>query len=49
MLADADNVPTTNREAMRMRCRERAEAMFRLETHYERYLNFYRSLLADAA
>jgi len=28
-------------------CRERAEAMFRLETQYDRYVNLYRSLLAD--
>ena len=37
-----------DREAMRRRCRERAAAMFRLETQYDRYVNLYRSLVADA-
>jgi hypothetical protein len=31
-----------------MRCRERATAMYRLETQYDRYVSLYRSLLADA-
>ena len=44
-----ERIAAGDREAMRMRCRERAEVMFRIETHYERYLNLYRSLLADAA
>lgn len=42
-------IAALDREAMRTRCRERAEAMFRLETQYDRYVSLYRSLLADAA
>jgi glycosyltransferase involved in cell wall biosynthesis len=43
-----ERIAGENREAARMRCRERATAMYRLETQYDRYVSLYRSLLADA-
>ncbi len=44
-----ERIAAFDREVVRKRCRERAEAMYRLETQYERYVRLYRSLLADAA
>jgi putative colanic acid biosynthesis glycosyltransferase len=43
-----ERIAGNDRAAARRRCRERATGMFRLETQYDRYVDLYRRLLADA-
>ena len=46
---EIERIAQGDRAAVRTRCQERAAALFRLETQYERFVTLYRSLLADAA
>lgn len=42
-------ITALDRDAMRMRCRDRAVALFSLRTQYARYQSLYQSLLGNAA